>query len=199
MPVGCATRQCDTGPFFTTLDGLSWTSHDLSTHAPVVIWYSPEAAEWVRGHRGMAEEESDIPSPPVPDGAMLVKEMYPAPAVRCAGNDPLHLMPLGGSALMVRDNSAVQDGWYWGWFGWDGWSPDYPADQATNPPQNMGFGPYCLNCHASARDNMTFAARRNMQGEKGRLQSYLIQYVEASQQQVPDVRHALPALPKERE
>ncbi len=189
----------DTGPFFTTLDGLSWKSHDLSTHAPVVIWYSPEAAEWVRGHRGIAEEEADTPSPPVPEGAMLVKEMYPAPALRCAGIDPLHLMPLGGTALMIRDSSAAQDGWYWGWFGWDGWTPDYPADQATNPPQNMGFGPYCLNCHASARDNMTFAAGRNMLGEKGRLQSYLIQYVEASQPHAPAVRHSLPALPRERE
>jgi hypothetical protein len=31
----------------------------------------------------------------------------------------------------------------------------------------MGFAQYCLNCHASAENNLTFAAPRNIQGEPG--------------------------------
>ena len=31
----------------------------------------------------------------------------------------------------------------------------------------MGFGQYCVNCHASAQDNSTFAALKNMKGEPG--------------------------------
>ena len=31
----------------------------------------------------------------------------------------------------------------------------------------MGFGLYCTNCHASARDNPTFASLRNIKGERG--------------------------------
>ena len=40
---------------------------------------------------------------PVPDGAIMVKEMFPPPAAACASVDPLHLMPTSGAAIMVRD------------------------------------------------------------------------------------------------
>ena len=31
----------------------------------------------------------------------------------------------------------------------------------------MGFGQYCTNCHASAENNHTFAALKNIKGEVG--------------------------------
>ena len=31
----------------------------------------------------------------------------------------------------------------------------------------MGFGQYCTNCHASAKDNSTFASLKNIKGEPG--------------------------------
>ena len=47
-----------------------------------------------------------------------------------------------------------------------GWSVDWPAKD-TSPTPNMGFGQYCTNCHASAKDNQTFAALKNIKGEPG--------------------------------
>ena len=67
---------------------------------------------------------------------------------------------------MVRDRAASHDGWFWGWFGWSGWAPDWPPGPRNTYP-NMGFGQYCLNCHASARDNLTFSSLRNVAGEPG--------------------------------
>ncbi len=69
---------------------------------------------------------------------------------------------------MVRDSGGSHDGWYWGWFGWGkgDWRPDWPAPEANDYPY-MGFGLYCTNCHASARDNYTFASLRNIKGHPG--------------------------------
>ena len=107
---------------------------------------------------------------PVPDGAMIIKEMYPYPAAACAGIDVTKLLPLSqASAVMVRDSKGSYDGWFWGWYGWgpnSGWAPDWPAKQ-TSPYPNMGFGQYCTNCHASAKDNSTFSSLKNIKGEQG--------------------------------
>ena len=54
------------------------------------------------------------------------------------------------AAVMVRDREASQDGWFWGWFGWSGWNPDWPAGPQNRLPY-MGFGQYCVNCHASTK------------------------------------------------
>ena len=69
---------------------------------------------------------------------------------------------------MVRDAGGSHDGWFWGWFGWGekDWRPDWPAPAANDYPY-MGFGLYCTNCHASARDNSTFASLRNIKGQPG--------------------------------
>jgi hypothetical protein len=69
---------------------------------------------------------------------------------------------------MVRDQGGSHDGWYWGWFGWgkNEWRPDWPAPETNDYPY-MGFGLYCTNCHASARDNSTFASLRNIKGQPG--------------------------------
>jgi cytochrome c len=157
----------DTGPYIGTLKDGKWTGTYFGTHAPVVTWYSPDMHEWLKSNRA---EESAVPleTPPVPDGAIMVKEMFPPPAAACAAVDPIHLAPTSGAAVMVRDAGGSYDGWFWGWFGWgeNDWRPDWPAP-ANNDYLFMGYGLYCTNCHASARDNSTFASLRNIKGERG--------------------------------
>ena len=160
-------RVRDTGPFIGTLNNGKWTGTYFGTHAPVVTWYSPEMIDWLKSNR--AEEHAVPLQPePVPDGAIMIKEMFPPPAAACASVDPLHLAPTSGAAVMVRDAGGSYDGWYWGWFGWGekDWRPDWPAPAANDYPY-MGYGLYCMNCHGSARDNATFASLRNIKGERG--------------------------------
>lgn len=161
----------DTGPYTATFADGAWTGTYHGTHQPVVIWYSREMVDWLRANR---PEDGSAPAggpAPVPDGAIMVKEMLKtAPAARCADVDPLHLMPTAGAAVMVRDREASHDGWFWGWYGWpgQGWSPDWPAGaEKDNRYPYMAFAQYCLNCHASARDDSTFASLENVQGEAG--------------------------------
>ncbi|HBL30427.1 MAG TPA: hypothetical protein DD490_26630 [Acidobacteria bacterium] len=168
-------RVRDTGPFTASLQDGRWTGTYHGTHAPVVIWYSPEMLAWMKMYRPAEEGSAPRDEAPIPDGAVIVKEMYPAPAAACAGVDPVRLLPTSGAAVMVRDLRASQDGWFWGWFGWSGWTPDEPPD-ATNRYPYMGFGQYCLNCHASAKDNHTFASLRNVEGESGEPLVFLSQH-----------------------
>jgi hypothetical protein len=160
-------RMRDTGPFIGTFQNGKWSGDYHGTHAPVVVWYSPDMVQWLKGNR--PETQAAVSNPaPVPDGAIMVKEMYPPPISACAKADLLRLFPLNGGAVMVRSAGASYDGWFWGWFGWkeNSWAPSWPA-QADNPYPNMGFGLYCTNCHSSARDNQTFVSLRNIAGEPG--------------------------------
>jgi cytochrome P460 len=161
-------RIRDTGPWVGTYRDGKWTGQYYGTHAPVLIWYSPDFYAWLKANRPQ-EGAAPAAAQPVPDGAIMVKEMYTAPAAACAGIDPTFLLPRkGGSAVMVRDSKGAHDGWFWGWYGWkgSGWAVDWPAS-STSPYPNMGFGQYCTNCHASAVDNQTFASLNNIKGEPG--------------------------------
>ena len=166
----------DTGPFIATLTNGEWQGQDFGTHSPVVIWYSPEMVAWLRAYRP-ADGSGPRNPPPVPDGAMMIKEMYPTPTAVCSDVDPLKLFPTNGAAIMVRDSAGSYDGWFWGWYGFgkgSGWAVDWPAP-ATSPMPNMGFAQGCLNCHASAENNVTFASLSNLEGEPGTPLSYLSQ------------------------
>jgi hypothetical protein len=163
-------RVRDAGPWVGTYRDGEWKGKYHGTHVPVLIWYSPEMVAWLKANRPTTES---VATAAVPDGAMMIKEMYPPPAAACATVDPpTRLMPLtSASAVMVRDSKGAYDGWFWGWYGWgppekSGWDIDWPAP-ATSPYPRMGFGQYCTNCHASARDNATFAALKNLQGQPG--------------------------------
>lgn len=166
----------DTGPYAAVLEpNGTWSAPSyFGTHLPVVIWYNPEMIGWLRTNRP-AVGAAPNPLAPIPDGAMMVKEMFPAPAARCASVPPERLTVPGstGVAFMVRDSKASQDGWFWGAW-WQGFTPDWPAGSG-NGITAMGFAPYCLNCHASAADNATFADLKNVQGEPGEPNVYLSQ------------------------
>jgi len=182
----------DTGPFTARLENGAWQGAYTGTHAPVVIWYSPEMLAWMDGNRPPEEHDAPDNPPPVPDGSVMVKEMFPAPAASCAGVDPTHLLPTSGAAVMVRDREASHDGWFWGWFGWSGWDPDWPAGP-SNRLAYMGFGQYCVNCHASAKDNLTFANLKNVEGEPGEPLVFLSQHFYDAEP--PEIHHRLVSLP----
>ena len=153
-------RVRDTGPY---INGVSY-----GTHPAVRIYYSPEVYDWLKNGR-----QGDIP-----DGAMIIKEMFPTPAARYTDlaadgiNDQLSMW-----TYMVRDRSGSKDGWFWGYHGTgDGVDGnEYPF----NYP-DAGFGQYCVRCHASAEKLFTFSALRNIAGEGGNPISYLVdQFVDA--------------------
>jgi hypothetical protein len=158
----------DSGPFIVTLTNGVWSGHNYGTHKPVLIWYSPEMYAWLRANRPSDPGKAPVRPDPVPDGAIMIKEMYNSTsASACRVPNLLRLLPKEqGAAVMVRDSAAAHDGWFWGWFGWKDWKPDWPP-RPGNPPPFMGFGQYCTNCHASARDNFTFATLSNIEKEPG--------------------------------
>jgi hypothetical protein len=159
-------RIRDTGPWIGTYRDGKWSGKYYGTHVPVLVWYSPEMHAWLKANRPTPES---VATSPVPDGALIIKEMYTTPAAACAGIDIDYLRPTtNSSAVMVRDSKGSYDGWFWGWYGWpgSGWAVDWPAAQSSPYPA-MGFGQYCTNCHASARDNSTFSALKNILGEHG--------------------------------
>jgi hypothetical protein len=164
-------RIRDTGPYVATYRDGKWSAAYYGTHPAVLVWYSREMFAWLKRNR--QKEDAPPATEPVPDGAMMIKEMFVPPASACADViDWKHLKPTRGIALMIRNRRASYDGWFWGWFDWSaaranlqGWKPDWPAD-VKNPLASMGFGRYCTNCHASAKE-YTFASLRNIAGERG--------------------------------
>jgi len=167
----------DTGPWIGTYQNGKWSGTYFGTHAPVLVWYSPDMFAWMRANRREALPQDTPPNsnviapppkvPPVPDGAIIVKEMYTPPAAACMAIDPLLLKATSkGAAIMVRDSRGAYDGWFWSGYGWGAPDPDWPAPAGNRYPY-MGFGQYCTNCHASAKDNQTFASLRNIRGEPG--------------------------------
>ncbi|MCB1055388.1 MAG: hypothetical protein KDD11_07725 [Acidobacteria bacterium] len=159
-------RIRDTGPYIATLENGEWVGEYYGTHAPVVIWYSAEMVDWLEKNRPLDGSVAPADAEPIPDGAIMIKEMFTPPATPCFDVDPLRLFPSSGAAIMVRDRQAAHDGWFWGWFGMTGISLDYPPPPQNTYP-NMGFGQYCMNCHASAVDNLTYADLQNLEGRPG--------------------------------
>ena len=125
----------NTGPF---IGGVSF-----GTHPAVKIYYSPQAWEWlkVKNRQGV-----------IPDGAMIVKEMFPPPAKEGS--------KLSGWTTMVKDKNGSFDGWYWSYH-----APGYVADNPEIDYPDSGFGLYCIRCHASAEKESTFLSLKNVEGD----------------------------------
>jgi hypothetical protein len=134
----------NTGPF---IDGKNF-----GTHPAVRVYYSPDVWEWMTTRHREGR---------IPDGGIIVKEMYTPPAAPDA--------PLEGWTTMVRDSAGAYDGWYWGYHG----VTDSVPPPAINYP-NSGFGLYCTRCHASAESELTFAAVRNVDPRQDPL-SFVVQ------------------------
>ena len=151
-------RVRDTGPY---LAGKSY-----GTHPAVRVYYSPGVIRWLKGGRAGA----------IPDGEMIIKEQYAAPAVRHEDKTEEQLWEsLESWTVMVKDASGSHDGWFWsnpvkGQCVVDNHKP--PFDHPVS-----GFGHYCIRCHAatqspgaepaSAANEFTFASLRNIAGFPG--------------------------------
>ena len=137
----------DTGPY---IDGVYY-----GTHPAVRVFYSPEVMEWLLKNRQGT----------IPDGAMIIKEMFPGPAGKYQdGPQP----KVNDWTVMVKDSKASRDGWYWGGY-WTG-SPMPKPSHSYDPPFNYpndGFGISCLHCHAAAEKEFTFSTLNNIKGFPG--------------------------------
>ena len=107
----------DTGPY---VHGAYY-----GTHPAVRIYYSGEMMAWLRGGR------RGVP----PDGAVMIKEQYPAPAARYDGVRAEDLKPTDWT-IMIRRSSASRDGWFWA----EVYTPGMTFGGTQYP--NAGFGLY---------------------------------------------------------
>ena len=160
----------DTGPF---VNGVSY-----GVHPTVKIYYSPAVINWL-----LRKDPNQL----IPDGAMIVKEQYSAPAVRYQLQPP---KGINGWTIMIKDSKGAQDGWYWAEM-WEAQCVDN-----NNPPFAVpyaGFGLYCVRCHASAEKEHTFTYAKNIKGFPGDPDSY---YVDLSWASAPITAHSsAPAQP----
>ncbi len=131
-----ADRQIrNSGPFVN--------NKSFGTHNSVKVFYSPEVWDWLK-HKNRAGS--------IPDGAMIVKEMFPPPAQQDA--------KLTAWTIMVKDKKGAYDGWYWSFH-----APNYKSDNPAIDYPDSGFGLYCLRCHASAEKESTFITAKNVEGD----------------------------------
>jgi hypothetical protein len=156
----------DTGPFIKNFS--------FGVHPTVKIYYSPEIMKWlVAGRTGT-----------IPDGAMIIKEQYTAPAAQYQLKKP---DPVTDWTIMIKDAKGSKDGWYWA----EIWK-DQTIDN-HNPPfsvPNAGFGLYCFRCHTSAEKEFTFASLVNIKGFPGQPLSYFVDLSWAPQASpTPEVAH----------
>jgi hypothetical protein len=189
----------DSGPFTTRLVDGKWVGVAAGTHSPLLIWYSPDMIAWLHANRPADPAKVPAKPAPIPDGAIMVKELYsPSPAAACRIDNVLRLRPdTKGYTVMVRDNAGSHDGWYWALLGNKGWEPDWPPPP-SNVPSINSFGGLCVVCHASARDNQTFASLVNVDGEPGDFLTFLVQdFAEPSAAPKPPepAKKAAPLLP----
>jgi hypothetical protein len=142
----------DTGPFIKNFS--------FGVHPTVKIYYSPEIMNWLVADRAGT----------IPDGAMIIKEQYTAPAAQYQLRTP---DPVTDWTIMIKDAKGSKDGWYWA----EIWK-DQTID-SHNPPYsvpNAGFGLYCLRCHTSAEKDFTFASLTNIKGFPGQPLSYFVDF-----------------------
>jgi hypothetical protein len=136
------------------------------THPAVRVYYSPGVIKWLlNGRVGK-----------IPDGEMIVKEQFAAPAARHHGKTDDELWrSLESWTVMVKDSAGSHDGWFWsnpikGQCVTD--AHRYPFDYPVS-----GFGIYCVRCHtatqspgaapASDANEFTFVSLRNIAGFAG--------------------------------
>lgn len=111
-----------------------------SVHGYVLNYYSPSVYAWLKAGR---------PAGGIPDGALILKQMY-------KDNNGVR-GEVSGWALMVKQKSASYDGWFWGY-----------VDPTKQNGGDGGFGgqfydPNCVACHGSASTReLTYSALVNI-------------------------------------
>jgi len=184
-------RVRDTGPW---IEGTYY-----GVHPAVRIYYSPSMMYWLTGdpeywQEGKKSGQAKPVQPrtgPVPEGAMIVKEMFMPPAqiysevqeMMAQNTDPecsngeayekLVSSLITAWTVMVKAGDGAHDGWFWA-------GPGAPRmvdgqlqtieqaiagqlDDYANVP-GAGFGLTCIRCHASAEKDLTFSALKNIKG-----------------------------------
>lgn len=146
-------RVRDTGPFVN--------GKEYGTHPAVRVFYSPEVMQWLVGGR------TGI----IPDGAVIVKEQFEAPAARHEGLSEDELFEqLRSWTIMVKDSAGSHTGWFWSNPAKGQQVVDYYAYPFEEP--YSGVGTYCIRCHGSTtspsiKKEYTFASLRNVMGFPG--------------------------------
>jgi hypothetical protein len=152
----------DTGPYVNSVS--------YGVHPTVKIYYSPAVINWL-----LRKNPDEV----IPDGAMIVKEQYAAPAARYQMQGPALLR---GWTIMIKDAKGAKDGWYWD----ESWAAQCVDN--NNPPFAVpygGFGLYCTRCHASAEKEMTFSYTKNIKGFPGEYDTFFVDLSWASEPTPP--------------
>ena len=113
-----------------------------STHNRVRVFYSRDVRRWLaNGRRGA-----------LPDGAVMVKEIWPVP-------EGLHGEPvrLAAWAVMIRDSQSSSDGWLW----YLHFITGNQINGGTFTGLQYGFS-FCVTCHVAAESEGTFAFAGNL-------------------------------------
>ncbi len=116
-----------------------------SVHGYVFNYYAPSVYAWLKAGR---------PDGVIPDGAVILKQMY-------TDNNGV-IGAVSGWALMVKQKSASFDGWYWGFVD--------PAKNKIDPSKGgdgqfggQFYDPNCVACHGSASTReLTFSSLSNL-------------------------------------
>lgn len=141
-----------TGPFLNAdpslaadpnMDGLGYM-----THSRVRVYYSDGVVNWLKRNR----------KGPIPDGSMIIKEMFTSDPATEPKDDKLE-----GYAVMIRQKNATVDGWLWYLWFVPG-NTTFP-DSPPIPLSQYGLS-FCLSCHASTdTDQLTFSYLGNITGQ----------------------------------
>ena len=152
----------DTGPYVNSVS--------YGVHPTVKIYYSPAVINWLLRKN---------PDEAIPDGAMIIKEQYAAPAARYQQQGPPLLR---GWTIMIKDAKGAKDGWYWD----ESWAAQCVDN--NKPPFAVpfgGFGLYCTRCHASAEKELTFTYTKNIKGFPGDYDTFFVDLSWASEPTPP--------------
>jgi len=169
-----------TGPY----QGCPPNGNNFGVHPAVRISYSPEVIDWLcQGQKG-----------PLPDGAMIVKEMANITQLTVDRRTKVLSIPrdtqVDAWTVMIKGQGGSVDGWYWGFFSTSPGNPPIvdrsaalpgvlPSKPAQPDPENWlptgpstvvypnaGFGNSCTNCHASAARESTYSSLKNIIGQE---------------------------------
>ena len=152
----------DTGDWSAT----GFNGHNYNgTHPAVVVYYSPEVYCWIKNNRKGA----------IPDGGVIIKEMFAAPANRYQGI-ALDKLFTPWWTVMIKDSRGSVDGWYWlSVFDSVDKIDNTKGDAKRTHLQKLsydepevypesGFGSYCIRCHVSSESEYTFSTLANIDG-----------------------------------